>query len=180
MSDTSFTPGGGPLVPAQPVTSGDGVTTSVTTGGGVAEVSTDIASAKAPSIETFLAAGTLPIGTPIRATADVPPKFDLAIATSEAAACVVGLLTKSVTVGEQVSFRERGLMDLTIAQWNAIVTGATTGLTPQTYYYLSGTGKPFTSTVPVAVNDYIVCLGFALTATVFKVAVTFQRINPSS
>jgi hypothetical protein len=174
MSDTTILPGGGAQVPAFPI--GDGAT--VTTIG--TQLSTDLSTAKSEPIAAFLAAGTLPIGTPIQLNAASPPAFDLAVAGAEATACPVGLLTESVIAGDPVSIRDRGLLQLTVAQWNAVVVGATTGLTPRTWYYLTATGKPISATKPdPGANTYVIALGFALTATVFKICINFQTITSS-
>lgn len=170
MSDTSFGPGG-PEIPASSLVNGDGSTTTLA---GIGQISTDLNSDQNVAIEALVAGGTIAIGAPVYPASGTA--FDLAVADTELHACVLGLLTEPVAVGDALKCRDRGLLSLTVAEWNAVVVGATTGLTPGTYYFLSATGKPITATAPSTSTNYVVRLGLAITATVMKVDVGLQGV----
>ena len=82
---------------------------------------------------------------------------DKAIATSEAASDVVGVVRETIASAAEGEVQNVGV--ISIAGWS---------LTPATVYYLSeSTAGAMTTTAPSAVGEYVVRLGIALTTTEF-------------
>lgn len=175
MSDTSFLPGG-PEVPSSSLINGDGATITAVNRFG-SQLTTDLGSGEGQSvpIEGILAGGAYPIGTPIYAKPGSPYIWAPAYADYEQRSTVVGLLSKAAVLDQPVTFRDRGLLELTIAEWEAINVDGT-ALVPGLFYYLNdnASAKPLTKLVPD--SDNAVLLGFAITPTILKVNINFQSV----
>lgn len=108
-------------------------------------------------------AGTLPPGTPvyIKTDGEMDAADASAIATSGA---TVGLLTESVLTTAEGTYQFRDVLELTVAQWDAVGTDAA-GLDPGVLYYVSETAGEITSTAPTGSSVVQKVVGIALSAT---------------
>jgi len=112
---------------------------------------------------TPIANANMPVGSPVFLTSG---KAALARANADGTAAVIGLLARPGVVGKNTLVYYTGVLTLTEAQWNAIITGATTGLTPNTTYYLSAAVAGFlTATAVTPEGDRVACIGVALSTT---------------
>ena len=112
---------------------------------------------------TPIANANMPVGSPVYLTSG---KAALAKADADGTAAVIGLLARPATAGQSTLVYYTGVLTLTVAQWNALITGASTGLTPNTTYYLSAASAGKLTATPVAVEgERVACLGVALSAT---------------
>jgi len=173
MSEVTQLPGG-PQVPT-PQASGDGATiTQLGTYGPV--LTTVIHSNQNEALNAIVATAALPFGTPVFANpATTPAKWDKAYADSEVKSCVAGLLAKAAVQGGECAIQDRGFLTGTVAQWNAVCQGATTGLVPGVQYYLNSNEaqKPLTPNPQTNEADANVLLGYAITPTTLKIQISF-------
>jgi hypothetical protein len=174
MSDVSIISGGPSLPP--PFVNGDGATITVESPVG-SEVSTDLGTDLTILLENQLATGAYPIGTPVYPNAN-GTHFTIAEANAAATSAVVGLLTAPTTVGGKVRYRDRGLMKLTVAQWDVLV-GGSSGLTPGAFYYLSAaTPGLLTTTIPSGANSGVL-VGKAITPTLMMISINLVSLGSS-
>ena len=130
---------------------------------------------------SFQYAAAYPIGTPVypsayNATTKVVT-LTQAIASAIGTSGVVGLLGEASLAASQVAAEDvidGGLVELTTAQWDAIVQGETGGLTTGDTYYLNAAGsqKPLVTAAPTGESDFVVCFGTALTPTLMRLNIT--------
>lgn len=174
MSDVTILPGG----PAVPVSAGgDGATiTQLNEFGGV--LTTDLQSDKSGGLEGIYAATDLPAGTPVYAKGGTPTAFGPAYADAFAKSGVLGLLVRNVLTGQACDIRDRGLLTLTVAEWNAVVQGTTTGLATQVFYYLNTdeSQKPIVANEPSGEGDASVLLGYGVSPTTMYININFLAV----
>jgi len=104
-----------------------------------------------------------------------------AIANSVPTAQVVGVAVLPAEAGAPVYLKTGGGVNLSTAQWDAIVTGESGGLTPGSVYYLSAATAGFiTKTAPVGVGNVDLQVGIALSATALDVQIRAQLVARSS
>ena len=114
---------------------------------------------------TPVAALNMPPGSPVIARAS-DGKAALAKADSDTTAAVIGLLARPATANQNTLVYYAGVLTLTEAQWNAIETGATTGLTPNATYYLSDATAGKLTRTPVSTGGHrVASIGVALSTT---------------
>jgi hypothetical protein len=83
---------------------------------------------------------------------------------------IVGFLqSTSVTNGTPGTIITNGLMTATTAQWDAINSGESGGLTPGATYFLSAAGGYITTVAPTVVGQWVVKVGTALSSTQLQV-----------
>ena len=108
-------------------------------------------------------AGILPIGTPVYVKTD--GEIDAADA-SAASTCgtTIGMLAEAAAIDGTAVVQVRDIVELTLAQWDALGTDAL-GLDPGVRYYVSTTVGEITSTAPSGASEVVKELGIALSAT---------------
>jgi hypothetical protein len=173
MSDVTILPGGPEVAP--PLINGDGSTVTVADVIG-SLISTDLGTDSTILLENQLATAVYPIGTPVYPNAN-GTHFTSANAAAAATAAVVGLLTKATVVGGPVSYRDRGLLKLTAAQWDALITGESGGLTPGVLYYLSAAAAGKLVTALPTGSSSGVLVGKAITATLMMVSINLVALG---
>lgn len=90
---------------------------------------------------------------------------------------VCGLIQTGVGAsGGSVVVRQRGDLELTTAEWDA-VTGDSGGLVAHTEYYLDATAGEIVKTVPATTGDNVVVVGIAKSATVLNINIRHSRIS---
>lgn len=112
--------------------------------------------------------GTLSAGMPVYGSAS--GSFAAAVATSLAAATVVGVLTADCANGATGSVQATNVVALTTAQWDAR-TGGSGGLVFGMQYWLDVTAGKITTTAPIAASQFVTALGVALSATQLRLLV---------
>ena len=112
--------------------------------------------------------GTLSAGMPVYGSAS--GSFAGAVATSLAAATVVGVLTADCANGATGSVQATNVVALTTAQWDAR-TGGSGGLVFGQQYWLDVTAGKITTTAPIAASQFVTALGVALSATQLRLLV---------
>jgi hypothetical protein len=123
------------------------------------------------SYAAFGFGGTYPIGAALYVSGG---NYVPAIATSLAASSVVGLspIANGGADEEQIPVVTAGELTLTTAEWDAIVTGESGGLTTGSYYYLSGATAGFLTTEPpVPDGQWVLKIGLALSPTTMLVQI---------
>ncbi len=118
---------------------------------------------EAPSLPPFtinpITLASYPPGTPVKRSGG---KVAAALATSAAAATIVGLTAKHAGAGERVYVQFGGLLTLTTEQWDGITDGSG-GLTEGAYYYVSDADAgELTATPPSGgAGHYVAPVGIA-------------------
>jgi hypothetical protein len=108
-----------------------------------------------------IASVAIAAGTPcyINSSGQAVPAIATAVATSQ----VVGVAVAPAAAGAPVYLKTGGGVNLGTAQWDAIVTGESGGLTTGSVYYLSAATAGFlTKTAPVSESDVDLQVGIAL------------------
>ena len=84
---------------------------------------------------------------------------------------VVGLIADaSIAHGVTGGVMTAGVLVATVAQWDAVITGGSTGLTPGSAYFLDpSTAGNITATAPTTGGQYVVFIGLALSTTELKI-----------
>lgn len=116
-------------------------------------------------------AGTLVIGTPVYSAA--AGKIDQADGTVASKSEVVGLVSDtSIAASATGNILMDDVLTATTAQWDAVVTGESGGLTFGNVYYLDpGTAGKLTSSVPSTATQFLVRVGRALSTTQLEVMI---------
>lgn len=132
-------------------------------GGGLPTGWVALASGATPEAATSIqwnAVNTLgaPPGSPVATTTGGSAAVQLANAGAAETAQCCGLYVSGTIVFQA------GLFMQTAAQWNAVVTGASTGLTPGAQYWLDTADGMLTSVAPAGSGDYDTFVGYALSA----------------
>lgn len=174
MSDVSTLPGGASVPP--PLPNGDGLTVTVASPIG-ALVSTDLGTDLTIALEKQLATAAYPPGTPIYPNAD-GIHFTSAISSAAATSAVVGLVTEQTAIGGPINFRDRGLMILPTASWDAL-TGGSGGLTPGAFYYLSAAAAGKLVTALPSGADSGVLIGKAINAKTMMISINLVALGSS-
>lgn len=114
-------------------------------------------------------AGSIAIGQPVYVTGS---NVDLARANAQGTIRVAGLVfDTSVLTATPATILLDGVLTATTTQWDG-VTGQSGGLTPGANYFLDPdvAGK-LTPTAPVAVGQFVVPVGHALSPTEFEIEI---------
>lgn len=122
------------------------------------------------SLKPLKAGGAILPGAPVRLAS--LNSLITANATTAAGSNTIGLETKAAAEeGDDVEFVSSGLVELTAAQWDAVVQGESGGLIAGDAYFLNDNGaqKPLITTAPVTGGHFIVQIGIALSPTVMLV-----------
>ncbi len=109
-------------------------------------------------------------GAPVRV--HLATLLNAGLATGETDSAVVGLeILEAVEAGDPVRWIAAGALELTAAQWDAVVQGGSGGLVPGTAYFVNDNGsqKALRATRPTAGGHFVVQVGIALTSTVMLV-----------
>ena len=107
---------------------------------------------------------TLPVGTPVYQTATAG-EADVGRANAIGTSNLLGLLVQPSAAGARALVQQRGIMNLTVAQWHAIGAAAG-GLVAGDFYYLSATSGLISTAKPASgAGNFIVPIGQALNAT---------------
>jgi hypothetical protein len=117
------------------------------------------------SILTPFASATLPIGTPVVFSTTTDDTVGAAEANAIATAFVAGVLSAPSVDGARCTVQTRGPIQLTVAQWNALITGATTGLTRGPYYLSAAAPGKLVVAQPSGDGDVVCLVGYAISAT---------------
>lgn len=110
------------------------------------------------------------IGQPVYSVSGT--NVDLAQADAQGTIRVAGLvLSAAVSATNSGDILIDGVLVATTTQWDA-VTGQTGGLTPGANYFLdpANPGK-LTTTAPTTVGEFVVRIGYALSATEFEIEI---------
>ena len=78
---------------------------------------------------------------------------------------VCGIITSSIAAGLTGTMQSGGVVTLTTAQWDAVVTGESGGLTANAYYLDASTPGFLTASAPATTGQFIAELGAAFSAT---------------
>lgn len=117
------------------------------------------------SILTPFASASLPIGTPMVFSTTVDDTAGAAQADVIGHAFVVGVLSAPSTDGERCTVQTRGPIQLTIAQWDALITGDSTGLTRGPYYLSAAAAGKLVTAQPSGGGNVVVLVGYAISST---------------
>jgi hypothetical protein len=90
----------------------------------------------------------------------------------------IGLALNGAAPGETVYVKTHGVIELTIAQWDAAGTDAS-GIDPGVTHWLSGTAGMITPTKPTTMGDVYCRIGVGLTATKLFLKMDFDGVDPS-
>jgi hypothetical protein len=99
-----------------------------------------------------------PPGSPVANTSGGSAAIQLTNASALQTSQCVGLYVAGTTV------MQAGLFTQTVTEWNAVVTGASTGLTPGAAYWLDTVAGKLTSTPPSGTGNFDTFVGYALSA----------------
>ena len=127
-----------------------------------------------------IAALSFPPGTPVAASVTVAGEVQLAGANGGTFSCPTGIAVTTATTGHHVLVQYAGPISLTTAEWDAILTSGSGGLSPGIFYYLSDSADEFgklTATPPAGFGTLVAPVGIALSPTDFLVRPTFRRVN---
>lgn len=130
--------------------------------------STDyVQSAELPQL-TNANAGSIPIGTPVYASAN--DSVDKAKADAVGTVNVIGLVAEtSIAAAGTGGIQMDGVLTATTGQWDT-VAGTSGGLTKDVIYYLSAaTSGILTSTAPSVAGQYVKEIGIAISTTELRI-----------
>lgn len=127
---------------------------------------------------TPFAVATLPIGTPVAFSTTVDDSVVAARANAIATSYVVGLLARPSVAGERCLVMTRGILQLTLAQWDAIA--GTSGLTRGPYYLATGAAGQLQTAIPSGGGQFATLAGIALSATQLNLAPQPQQPIPEA
>lgn len=117
------------------------------------------------SFLTPFASASLPVGTPVIFSTTVDDTVGAAEADTIAHAFVAGVLAAPSTDGERCLVQTRGPIQLTIAQWDALITGDSTGLTRGPYYLSGAAAGKLVTAQPTGGSTVVALVGYAISST---------------
>lgn len=117
------------------------------------------------SFLTPFVATTLPLGTPVVFDSSDTDQVKAGLASAIASSFMAGVLVQPSTAAERGLVQTRGPITLTVAQWNALITGATTGLTIGPYYLSAAAAGKLVVAQPSGGGDVVVLVGYAISTT---------------
>lgn len=122
--------------------------------------------------------GAFPPGTPLYQSTGAPSTVNPARSNGAGTAFCVGLARSPGVPGSRVITQFAGPLELTVAEWDAIVTGGSGGLIDgQPYYLSSAADGKLVTTKPVATGTFQTLVGIGLSATTLMVQMS-QPIGP--
>lgn len=110
-------------------------------------------------------AATLPIGTPVVWDSTANDQAKAGNASAIASSFMAGLLAQPSTAAERALVQTRGPVSLTTAQWDALVTGQSGGLTRGPYYLSAAAAGKLVVAQPAGGGDVVVLVGYAISPT---------------
>ena len=115
--------------------------------------------------------GTILPGTPVYISSS--GSFRVANNASIATASVIGLVSDSCMFGNIILVATSGVFSQSTSSWDAIITGATSGLIPGETYYLdpntAGFITPTAPSSPIDTGKYLMPIGIALSTTDLRI-----------
>lgn len=113
--------------------------------------------------------GAITAGQTVYLSAAASVKLANASALSTSAGVVGMVLDASIAAGQNGNILTEGLITLTVAQWDAVITSNSTGLAFGTTYFLDpATPGNITATAPSTAGQVVVPVGVAISTTTLK------------
>ena len=177
MSNVSITGGTSAQPPGGPVlTDGETVLGNGQYGNAIRLPSGGLAANIVYATSTIAHATTIGNAVQVQTESDTLLGVKRASANSFTGAPVAGILIPNTFGQPGAAIQTSGIVTLTTAQWDAVVTGESGGLTANDVYYLSDvTAGLLTTTPPTASGSYVTPIGRALSATQLQLELGLPR-----